>query len=511
MRREWSRPIGQLREDAGGEGWPRTPDPKSRASAPAPSARRESPRWSRPASQQAPSPPGASPRARPPTRAIPRRPSAPIRAPPRRRTRRPTRRDDRAGRHDDHDRSGDAAGRHDPCDDRHDDDHRWSRPPIPPAAGRDRSRAAARRGGRRDARAGRQHAAGDAAVTPAAAPADDARRDDDRYACGHGLAGRSRAACGDCASAARRLGRVQDGDPAAAGRGAAGAQRAAAADARADPLLRARDDDAAAAEAEDDRPRARAPRLHDRGARRTCTGRCSPRSHASSRASAPPRARSPAAGCHVVPADQADQLRALAAFLNDHGASRNLSAKSTHDALKAYFGSDKTARRVGALAAFYGALGLGRMQHGIGWHGGAAAQARAARQPPAHLRGRPRRHPRPPRRSARADHDGVPRQRDRLGAGLEPRQRPSPVHGIRRRQRARLRPRGRRHRRRRRPHQASPGPRQRHRAHRAAPAAAAPAHAPAPGRLADGRRWPDRQPRLVRAARITADRIQIGY
>jgi hypothetical protein len=82
-------------------------------------------------------------------------------------------------------------------------------------------------------------------------------------------------------------------------------------------------------------------------------------------------AKGPIAGRKLptVPTDQADQLRALAAFLSDHGANRNLSAKSTHDALKAYFGSDKTARRVGALAAFYGALGLGRMQHGIGWHG----------------------------------------------------------------------------------------------------------------------------------------------
>ncbi|MDX6538455.1 MAG: hypothetical protein QOI71_65 [Gaiellales bacterium] len=71
----------------------------------------------------------------------------------------------------------------------------------------------------------------------------------------------------------------------------------------------------------------------------------------------------------VVPAGEADQLRALATFLHDQGASRNLSSKATHDALKAYFGSDKSARRVGALAAFYGALGLGRIQHGIGWHG----------------------------------------------------------------------------------------------------------------------------------------------
>ena len=43
--------------------------------------------------------------------------------------------------------------------------------------------------------------------------------------------------------------------------------------------------------------------------------------------------------------------------------------KSTQAALKEYFGSETKARRVGALAAFYGALGLGRMQHGLGWHG----------------------------------------------------------------------------------------------------------------------------------------------
>jgi hypothetical protein len=71
----------------------------------------------------------------------------------------------------------------------------------------------------------------------------------------------------------------------------------------------------------------------------------------------------------AVPAGEAEQFRALAAYLRDHGANRSLSAQATHDALKAYFGSDKAARRVGALAAFYGALGLGRIQHGIGWHG----------------------------------------------------------------------------------------------------------------------------------------------
>ena len=71
----------------------------------------------------------------------------------------------------------------------------------------------------------------------------------------------------------------------------------------------------------------------------------------------------------TVPDGQADQLRALAAFLHENGANRNLSSKSTQAALKEYFGSEKKARRVGALAAFYGALGLGRMQHGLGWHG----------------------------------------------------------------------------------------------------------------------------------------------
>ena len=71
----------------------------------------------------------------------------------------------------------------------------------------------------------------------------------------------------------------------------------------------------------------------------------------------------------TVPDGQADQLRALAAFLHENGANRNLSSKSTQAALKEYFGSETKARRVGALAAFYGALGLGRMQHGLGWHG----------------------------------------------------------------------------------------------------------------------------------------------
>ena len=72
----------------------------------------------------------------------------------------------------------------------------------------------------------------------------------------------------------------------------------------------------------------------------------------------------------TVPEGQADQLRALATYLHDNGANRNLSAKSTQEALKSYFGSETARDRVGALAAFYGALGLGRMQHGLGWHGG---------------------------------------------------------------------------------------------------------------------------------------------
>ncbi len=83
-------------------------------------------------------------------------------------------------------------------------------------------------------------------------------------------------------------------------------------------------------------------------------------------------AKGPIAGKRLstVPDGEAAQLRALAAFLREHGANRNLSAKVTQDALKAYFGTEKAAQRVGALAAFYGALGLGRVQHGLGWHGG---------------------------------------------------------------------------------------------------------------------------------------------
>ena len=84
------------------------------------------------------------------------------------------------------------------------------------------------------------------------------------------------------------------------------------------------------------------------------------------------KADGPIAGRRLpsTPDGQADQLRALAAYLHDKGANRNLSAKSTQEALTSYFGSEKRARRVGALAAFYGALGLGRIQHGLGWHGG---------------------------------------------------------------------------------------------------------------------------------------------
>ena len=60
-------------------------------------------------------------------------------------------------------------------------------------------------------------------------------------------------------------------------------------------------------------------------------------------------AQGPIAGRRLptVPAGEADQLRALAAFLHEHGANRNLSAKSTQDALKTYFGSETRARRVG--------------------------------------------------------------------------------------------------------------------------------------------------------------------
>ena len=51
-------------------------------------------------------------------------------------------------------------------------------------------------------------------------------------------------------------------------------------------------------------------------------------------------AKGPIAGKRLptVPEGEADQLRALAAFLRENGANRNLSAKVTQDALKAYFG-----------------------------------------------------------------------------------------------------------------------------------------------------------------------------
>jgi hypothetical protein len=66
-------------------------------------------------------------------------------------------------------------------------------------------------------------------------------------------------------------------------------------------------------------------------------------------------AKGPIAGKRLpsVPAGESDQLRALATFLHEHGANRNLSAKSTQDALKAYFGSDKTAKRVDTRLHIY--------------------------------------------------------------------------------------------------------------------------------------------------------------
>ena len=73
----------------------------------------------------------------------------------------------------------------------------------------------------------------------------------------------------------------------------------------------------------------------------------------------------------TVPAGEAEQLprtRSVPARARRQPQPQRL--RWTQDALKEYFGSEKTAKRVGALAAFYGALGLGRMQHGLGWHGG---------------------------------------------------------------------------------------------------------------------------------------------
>ena len=53
MPRTWSRPFGRLGEDAGGEGWLRKPDPESRETARAPSARRRRrARCSRPGSRR---------------------------------------------------------------------------------------------------------------------------------------------------------------------------------------------------------------------------------------------------------------------------------------------------------------------------------------------------------------------------------------------------------------------------------------------------------------------------
>ena len=81
------------------------------------------------------------------------------------------------------------------------------------------------------------------------------------------------------------------------------------------------------------------------------------------------KGRSPVGGCppsrRARPTSCRRSRRSSGARCN-----RNLSAKVTQEALKAYFGSEQVAKRVGALAAFYGALGLGRMQHGLGWHGG---------------------------------------------------------------------------------------------------------------------------------------------
>src|SRR4029077_8116025 len=51
------------------------------------------------------------------------------------------------------------------------------------------------------------------------------------------------------------------------------------------------------------------------------------------------KARGPIAARHLptVPDTRAGQLRALATYLHDQGANRNLSAKSTQEALKTYF------------------------------------------------------------------------------------------------------------------------------------------------------------------------------
>ena len=70
----------------------------------------------------------------------------------------------------------------------------------------------------------------------------------------------------------------------------------------------------------------------------------------------------------VSRSDPADSLSALAGFLRAHGATgKTRNPRSSQHALRLYWGSKARAQRTVALAAFYGALGVGGMQHGLRW------------------------------------------------------------------------------------------------------------------------------------------------
>jgi hypothetical protein len=73
-------------------------------------------------------------------------------------------------------------------------------------------------------------------------------------------------------------------------------------------------------------------------------------------------------GTNVSRGNPSDSLSALAGFLHAHGASSApYRTNASTAALASYFGSQDTADRVAALAAFYGALGTGGIQNGLHW------------------------------------------------------------------------------------------------------------------------------------------------
>ena len=202
----------------------------------------------------------------------------------------------------------------------------------------------------------------------------------------HGLGRRSRRSAGLDARGLRP-GRARG--PAAAGPAgarAARAERAPAADARADPLLRARDDHAAAAQAADDRPRARAAHLDDREADEhvhwallAAVARVESRlGKADGAIAGPPPA-------HACPTARPISCARSRRSCTSNGANRNLSAKSTQDALKDLLrlGEEGPARRCAG-----GVLRRARPRPHAARPRLArrpAAQARPARQAPAHL------------------------------------------------------------------------------------------------------------------------------